>query len=182
MNALRLTLAIPLLFLALQASATGFDTDYFSIVAPVDFQGPVTQPMGDKGSVIAFVKPHPATQTNTLLQITVYDAGANAQLPKKEQLGPLSEKYLGQFMEGVKARRTNFTATAPTRVTLGGLPASRTTWSGSAQGQQLHGIMYCVIVGTRIISLHTQDFDTSPAGDISAAEAAIKAIRFKNGG
>ena len=46
----------------------------------------------------------------------------------------------------------------------------------------MHGIMYCVIVGTRIISLHPQDFDTSPASDISEADAAIKAIRFKNGG
>jgi len=41
--------------------------------------------------------------------------------------------------------------------------------------------MYCVVVGTLIISLHTQDFDTSPAGDISEAEAAINGIHFKNG-
>lgn len=182
MNIFRLAFLFLILFPALQASAAGFDAEDFSLAVPADFQGPITQPMGENGKVIAFLKPHPASKTNTLLQITIYNFGTGAQPPKKEQLGPLAERYLGEFMEGVKRRRTDFTSTAPTRVTLGGLPASRTTWSGTAQGQQLHGIMYCVVVGTRVISLHTQDFDTSPAGDIGAAEAAIRAIRFKNGG
>lgn len=182
MKTSRLALAFLLLFFTLHVRAAGIDTEDFSLTAPADFQGPITQPMGNAGSVTAFVKPHPDTKTNTLLQITVYNAGANAQPLKKEQLGPFSERYLGQFMEGIKARRTNFSSTAPTRVTLGGLPASRTTWTGSAQGQQMHGVMYCVIAGTRIISLHTQDFDTSPAADMAAAEAAIKGIRFKSGG
>lgn len=182
MNSFRLVLAILLLFLTLHVCAAEFDTDDFSMAVPENFQGPITQPMGNNGNVIAFIKPHPATKTNTLLQITIYNAGAGTQPPKKDQLGALAERYLGQFMEGVKGRRTNFSSTAPTSVTLGGLPASRTTWTGSAQGVQLHGIMYCVVVGTLIISLHTQDFDTSPVGDISEAEAAIKAIRFKNGG
>jgi len=124
MSSFRLVLAFLLLFLASQVRAAGFDTEDFSLEVPADFQGPITQPMGNNGNVIAFIKPHPATKTNTLLQITVYNPGTGTQPPEKTRLGSLAERYLGQFMEGVKGRRTNFSSTAPTSVTLGGLPAS----------------------------------------------------------
>jgi hypothetical protein len=39
--------------------------------------------------------------------------------------------------------------------------------------------MYCVIVGTKIVSLHVQDLATAPSANYLEAEAAIKAVRFK---
>ena len=182
MTLYRILVACCLVLSASGAPAAAFESELFALDVPGGFQGPISQSMGADGSVIAFTKPHPGAPTNTLLQITIYSAPAGAQPPRADQLGPLSERYLGQFLGGIERRRTDFSSTKPSRVTLGGLPATKVTWTGVAQGRQMRGTMYCVIVGTRVFSLHVQDFESAPPNYLREAEAALTSIRFKSGG
>jgi len=181
-NAFRHLLTVALLTAASAIRATTFETEILRIDVPNGFQDPVSERVGELATAIAFTKPHPDGPTRTLLQITVYDPGPNVPPPPKDQLGQLASRYLSQFLGGIERRRTNYSATPPTRITLGGLPAARATWSGSAEGKQLHGAMFSVIVGTKILSLHVQDLDTAPPANMQEAEAAVRRIQFKKGG
>jgi hypothetical protein len=161
--------------------AAAFDGGTYLLDVPAGFEGPISHSMGTEGSVVAFTKPHANAVTTTLLQITIFEISSHLPALPRQDLGPASERYLGQFLGGIERRRTNFASTPTTRVTLGGLPASRVTWVGETQGRKLHGVMYCVIVGRQVFQLHTQDFDTSPPGNLRDAESTIKRIRFKGG-
>jgi len=44
----------------------------------------------------------------------------------------------------------------PERIQLGGLPASRVMWAGNFNGTPVSGVMYCVVIGTTVVTLHTQ--------------------------
>ena len=40
----------------------------------------------------------------------------------------------------------------------------------------MHGTVYCVIVGARVVMLHTQTFDDAPEEDLAAAVRAIESV------
>lgn len=157
-----------------------FENEVLRLDVPKGFGGPIVGKMDDQAIVVAFTKPHSGASTSTLLQVTTYNPGASAP-PPKEQLGALADKYLPQFLAGIERRRSSYTASSPRRVTLGGIPASMASWSGMVEGAQAHGTMYCVIVGTKIVSLHVQDLVAAPSANYQEAAAAIRAIRFKTG-
>ena len=64
-------------------------------------------------------------------------------------------------------------------IELDEIPASRSQWSGTAQGQAMSGVMYCVVVGTVVVSFHTQDTEEGQPNDRNAAIAAFEGVRFK---
>jgi hypothetical protein len=177
--ALKRLAALLLIVASCAILAAPFESATYVLDVPVGFEGPISQSMGAEGSVIAFAKPHANVPTTTLLQISIFEVPTHLPALPRQDLGPASERYLGQFLGGIERRRSNFVSTGPTRVTLGGLPASRSTWVGEAQGRKLHGVMYCVIVDHQVFQLHTQDFDNSPPGNLRDAESSIKRIRFK---
>lgn len=181
MQTLRRLTAAVLVIASSPSWGTPFENDLLRLEVPTGFNGPIYGRMDERATAVAFSKPHADAPTSTLLQVTIFNTGAIEAAPK-EQLGSLADKYLPQFLGGIERRRTNYSATGPSRVTLGGIPASRARWSGSAEGRQLHGVMYCVIVGTKVLSLHVQDVDTAPASNFKEAEAAVKAVRFKTSG
>jgi hypothetical protein len=181
MHASRRLVALLLIAASCAVLAAPFEAETFILDVPVGFEGPISQSMGAEGSVVAFTKPHANAPTTTLLQITIFEVPSHLPALPRHDLGPASERYLGQFLGGIERRRSNFVSTVPTRVTLSGLPASRSSWVGEAQGRKLHGVMYCVIVGHQVFQLHTQDFDASPPSNLRDAESSIKRIRFKGG-
>jgi hypothetical protein len=42
----------------------------------------------------------------------------------------------------------------------------------------MSGVMYCVIVGDRVVIFHTQDFSDAPPGNRKAALEAIDSVSF----
>lgn len=118
--------------------AAPFENEVFRLDVPSGFGGPIFGKMDDQSTVVAFTKAHAGASTSTLLQVTTYNPGASAS-PPKEQLGALADKYLPQFLAGIERRRSSYTATAPRRVTLGGIPASVASWSGMLEGAKAHG-------------------------------------------
>lgn len=148
------------------------------IVAPKGFEGP-TSASENGANVAAYVRHKQGSEHSTLLQITTYDFGAKLIHLSKKDLGDGAEHYLLQFLGGIERRRINFHASGPTRLSLGGIPAARIEWTGVAQGQQMSGVMYCVIVGTKVVAFHTQGFADSPPSDRANALRAIESAKFR---
>jgi hypothetical protein len=181
MNSARLLIATFLVSLCISAYSAPYENEVLSLDVPAGFQGPVTQSLGAEAVVVAYTKPH-SSNRGTLLQITTYDFGSKLPKPTKQELGAAAEKYLLQFLAGIERRRSSFQTSKPMRLTLGGIPAARVAWKGVAEGQQMSGTMYCVVVGSRVISFHTQDFEGAPSENTAEAMRAFESVRFKHAG
>lgn len=166
---------------ATYAFGSEFVLDPLTISIPAGFEGPVSQSQG-KVSVTGFRKPRPGTDVATLLQISMYDFGPQlANIPKNE-LGNAAEKYLRELVAGVERRRTDFVLSPPARLQLAGIPVAKAKWTGKLNGLNTNGVMYCFLVGTRIISLHTQDTGSTPTNAMKEAMKAIESLRIITGG
>jgi len=181
MNSTRVLVAVSLLALGVTASAATFEDEVLSLEVPAGFQGPIRQSPSPDAVLVAYTKPHTG-ERGTLLQISTYELGS--KLPKftSAELGAAAEKYLLEFLTGVERRRSSFQASKPTRIMLNGVPAAQVTWKGVAQGARLHGTMYCVVIGSRVVSFHTQDFENAPAENTSEAIRAFESVKFKHAG
>lgn len=162
------------------ASAGTFSNELLTLSVPDGFEGPTTGTPGPGAKVTAYTKPYSGTSGGTLLQISTYDFRSALEGMPEEERGNASDYYVGQFLGGVERKRTSFSATRPERISLGGLPASRATWTGRFNGMATSGVMYCLIVGTTVVSLHTQDIDGAPPSNRSAAIAAIEGLIVRN--
>lgn len=173
-----------LLFLAVTSLAYGATAqlELVQIVVPPGFDGPTSASPGPGAHVDAYVRRISGHERGTLFQVTTYDFGSKLDGIPKEELGNGAEHYLLQFLGGIERQRTNFHALKPTRVLLGKIPAARVEWTGVAQGEQMSGVMYCVIVGTVVVTLHTQGFKDSPAPDRADALQAIESVKFRSEG
>ena len=170
-----------MLFGSCLAVAEPYEDALVRLDVPAGFQGPVSASQSANADVVAFRWPYAAGDASTLLQITKFGFGAAlAALPSDER-SDAAEFYLLQFLEGVARRRDAFESSEPVRLDLGGLPAAKIFWEGLAQGRRLSGIMYCVIVGTTVISFHTQDLDPVPLELREAIVTAIENVVLKRG-
>lgn len=171
---------LPVLYLFsvwLAAAATAQESP-FKINIPVGFEGPVVASHKSGAKVQAYMKKIPGAGRTTLLQITTYDFGSQLDELPDEKRGEAAGHYLSQFLSSVQQKRDSFESTDAARVVLDGIPAARVEWHGSSAGFNMSGVMYCVIVGSIVISLHTQGFEDSPAADTEAALAAIDSVTF----
>ena len=157
----------------------GFPSEIVQLLPPKGFEGPTSTDGPGGAHIEAYVHRISGTDRSTLLQLTTYDFGSKLEgIPKKE-LGNGAEHYLMQFLGGVERARMNFHASKPTQITLGGSPGARVDWTGEARGQSMSGVMYCVIVGTVVVTFHTQSFEDSPPEDRTAALHAIESVTFR---
>lgn len=62
-------------------------------------------------------------------------------------------------------------------MSLAGIPAARAQWTGGVGEIQATGVMYRVLVGSYIISLHTQDMGSEITPAMKLAMAAIEGVR-----
>jgi hypothetical protein len=177
----RALLATVLLMLCAVAHAAPYEDELLRLEVPAGFVGPVRQRQGAEGMAVAYSKPHTGDR-GTLLMIAIYDVGSKLPKLSKADLGAAAERYLLQFLSGVERRRTLFEASKPSRLELGGLPAARVTWRGIAQGFSMFGTMYCVIVGTRVVTFHTQDFEGAPPENTSEVIRSFESVQFKHAG
>jgi hypothetical protein len=62
-------------------------------------------------------------------------------------------------------------------VSLAGVPAARVQWTGGVGEIQAVGVMYCVLVGGSIISLHAQDMGSEITPAMQLAIVAIEGVQ-----
>lgn len=179
MKAIANLICFALLFPGACAFAETYTNDVLTLDVPAGFEGPTSGSPGPGAKVVAYSKPHAGVDGGTLFQITTYDFGSSLEGMPEEERGNASEHYLGQFLGGVERKRTAFRASPPERISLGGLPASRVMWTGNFNGTPVSGVMYCVVIGTTVVTLHTQDVDDAPPENRRAAMDAFEALRVK---
>ncbi|WP_313914090.1 hypothetical protein [Tahibacter sp.] len=162
------------------ACASEYSIAPIRIDIPSGFEGPNQQSQG-QATVVAFLKPHSDSAVKTLLQISFLDFGTQLQNVPKSDLDSSAAKYLLELAGGVERRRVDFKRSEPSSVMLGGLPGAKLTWTGRIDGMDAVGVMYCVVVGTRIISFHTQDVAAAPTPAMNDAVQAIESVKIDGG-
>lgn len=165
---------------AFAGHAEPYEDPLLRLEIPPGFQGPVSGSQDASTEIVAFRWPYPAGDASTLLQITKYHFGLMlAEMPEEER-GRAAQYYLQQFLGGIARRRSAFTSSEPVRVDLDGQPGAKVSWEGLAQGRRLTGVMYCVIVGTTVVSFHTQDFDPVPLALRDAIVRSLESVVWRN--
>lgn len=152
------------------------DVGPLSIAVPAGFDGPTT---GQKeGTVMtAWVKHRDGEDGGTVLQISIVDMGATLNGITVAQRAEDARHYLLEFIGAVARRRDNFKLGEVEPVPLAGVPAARVRWTGGVGEVQAIGVMYCMVLGTSIISMHTQDMGTEITPGMKLAMAAIEGVR-----
>lgn len=156
--------------------ARPFTAHGVTLEIPDGFNGPMVE-NADGARVYGFTQHASAPGTKTVLQMSVYDFGKNLPpdlSPKVLMDG--SKRYLLQFLKGVERRRTGFSQSDLVSMSLGGIPASKIAWKGDLQGRPTNGVMYCLIAGSTVISLHTQDSGNHVTPGMQQAIHAIEAL------
>ncbi len=149
---------------------------------PDGFEGPVQESPSPEASIVGYVKRVPGDDAGTLLQVSVYEfSQASGQkpddMPENRRIAA-TDRYLMQFLGGVEKRRKAFVRSPVSHLQIDGLPASRVHWSGIADGKPVSGTMYCVLLGSRVISFHMQSPKGAPKEDSLEARRAIEAVKF----
>jgi hypothetical protein len=173
-------LVFVLILVPFDATAESIETPALKMELPAGFkEGGLEIGKPREPNTRAFTKLDPKTAVNTVLELSAYDFGARMPNVPKEQLGEMADRYAAQFLEATKQRRQAFSAAPPVRVLLDGNPASKISWTGSVGGRSGSGMLYCTVVGTRVIRLQVQHLQVSPSEAFRQAEESIKAVRLK---
>ena len=173
----RLAAVLSILFVfASNVFAEQYKDKVIILDVPEGFEGPIEGSPGPQAKTVAYTRAYENEDGGTLFQITEYDMGEALLGMPEDKRGETADYYLGQFLGGVERRRANFAAAAPERIVLGGVPAARVKWTGEVAGKRTSGVMYCVVVGTVVVSFHTQDVEGAPPGNRSAAMRAFEGV------
>lgn len=146
------------------------------IKIPQGFEGPQRQSMGNGASSIAFTKKHSDGQNATLLQISIWAPGQKFPEMSDEELKQGSTQYLMQFLAGLSRQRTNFKKSEVEYITISGIPAAKIKWDGNVGDKSVHGVMYCYVFNSKIVSLHTQDLAEFEGFFTKLAEDSFESI------
>ena len=117
----------------------------------------------------------------TLLQLTAFDTKKSFPPLTQGEMWKVTDKYLRDVLKGVERRRAQFSKGTIAHISLGGAPASKIAWTGRVGDLPTNGIMYCVIVGSEIVSLHTQDAGTVITASMAQAVHAIESLTISRG-
>jgi hypothetical protein len=148
------------------------------ISVPEGFEGPIRSEE-DGGVTIAWVKRQPGKDSGTLLQVSAVDVGTSLDGISPAQQAEGARHYLLEFVNGIGQRRRNFELRDIEQVSLAGLPAARVRWTGAVGDNAAIGVMYCVLVGHSVVSLHTQDTGSTITAAMYSAMSAIEHVRVR---
>lgn len=172
-----LLIVFSLLLLPLDAAICA-DFGPISFTVPQGFDGPIGSGKGS-AKTAAWIKRHTDAQGGTLLQVTTYDEGPELRSIGSQARAAGARKYLLEFVAGVAQQRENFQLGAVESLSLAGVPAARVRWTGTVGSAAAIGVMYCVLVDTSIVSLHTQDMGSEITDAMKSAMAAIEAMQVR---
>ena len=148
------------------------------IAVPQGFDGPVRSDEGG-GVTIAWIKRRPASDIGTLLQVSWIDVDTSLDGFTPAQRAEGASHYLLEFIRGIAQQRADFELGDVERVTLARLPAARVRWTGTVRNHPAIGVMYCVLVGRYVVSLHTQDGGSEITPEMYSAIGAIEGARVR---
>jgi hypothetical protein len=156
----------------------GADAGPLVISVPEGFDGP-TRSDEAGGVTVAWVKHRPVSNGGTLLQVSAIDLGTSLDAFTPPQRAEAAKHYLLEFAKGIGQGLGDFKFGDLEQVTLAGLPAARGRWTGTVGGNPAVGVLYCVLVGRSVVSLHTQDVGPEITPAMYSAIGAIEGVRVR---
>jgi hypothetical protein len=156
----------------------GADVGPLVIPVPEGFDGPARSDEAG-GVTYAWVKHRPVSNGGTLLQVSAIDLGTSLDGITPAQRPEAVKHYLLEFAKGIGQGLGDFKFGDIEQVTLAGVPAARGRWTGTAGGSPAVGVLYCVLVGHSIVSLHTQDIGSEITPAMYSAIGAIERVRAR---
>jgi hypothetical protein len=174
----RIIISIVVIFLSSFSHANEFSFDDASINIPVGFEGPIKKNMGQGASTIAFQNLHEDGSNATLLQITTWNPGKTFPEMTDVELKKGAVQYLEQFLSGVARKRSHFEKSEIEYINISGVPVAKVNWTGEIDSKKAHGIMYCYVFNSKIISLHTQDLVKFNGLYLNQAVKAFESIKL----
>ena len=85
-------------------------------------------------------------------------------------------KYLLEMLGGIERHRSSYSRTAPEEVRLGSMKGVRARWKGTLHSLRTNGVMYCAIVGTRLLYFHAFGPGDAPDDELKEAIRAVEAL------
>jgi hypothetical protein len=158
--------------------ASAADAGPLVIAVPPGFDGPVRSDESG-GVTVGWVKREPASKVGTLLQVSAIDVGTSLDGFTPAQRAEAARHYLLEFIRGIARQRGDFELGDVEQVALARLPAARVRWTGTVGGHPAIGVMYCVLVGHWVVSLHTQDAGSEITPAMYSAIGAIEGVRVR---
>ena len=149
------------------------------IEIPFAFEGPVTANPTPGVEVFGFTKNHFVGGKSALLQISKFSPPGGVPELDEEERARFSKQYLLQFLGGIERQRSNFEKTQVEMITISGVPTAKINWKGVANGESLHGVMYCLIHSGSIMSFHTKDFTSYDSEFIDLAVTSIESLELE---
>jgi len=174
----RVLISIFFILLSFVTHASEFNFADASIDIPEGFEGPIERSMGQGASTIAFRNLHEDGNNATLLQITTWNSGKTFPEMTDDELKKGSAQYLEQFLSGIARKRNSFEKSEIEYIEISGVPAAKIQWSGEIDSKQAHGVMYCYVFNSKIISLHTQDLIEFNGRYLNQAVKSFESIKL----
>jgi hypothetical protein len=174
----RILISLVLFFISISTIANEYSFADASINIPNGFEGPIEQDMGPGTSVVAFRKLHEDGNNATLLQITTWNPGKSFPEMSDDELKKGAAQYLAQFLSGVARKRNHFEQSDIEFIKISDVPVAKVNWSGEFGSKKAHGVMYCYVFNSKIVSLHTQDLVEFNGLYLDQALQAFEAIKF----
>lgn len=137
--------------------ALAFEFPGGQIQIPDDFDGPISDTIGDDTKVFAFRKRNGEGLPDAQLQITIWAPSRELPAYTETELRSVAGLYLQQFFGGIERTRDNVTKHEPDFIEISGVPTARMTWQGKASDEEIQGTFYSLIHDSRVIILHSQD-------------------------
>jgi len=161
------------------ARAANFELDGFALAIPDAYQGPQTTSPMQNVQVHGFtVDAAPVPKPVMMILVRRMDAPADAPALKPEESLAISRKLAGDMLRGTEKRRTDFKATEPRDIQIGGQPAVDIEWTGKMNDIATSGRLFVMIHQTTAYFFHVMGAGP-PTKDMVSAIDAIKGLRKK---
>ncbi|GEM_PF-2304556 len=151
-----------LLFALLVACpALAFEFPGGQIEIPDDFDGPISDTVGDDTQVFAFRKQNGEGLPDAQLQITTWKPSRALPELQGEELEAVTQSYLLQFFGGLQRTRDEVRGQTPDFIDISGARTARMNWEGEVSGTPVRGRFYALIHDSKVVLLHSQDMAES---------------------
>jgi len=177
MRVMRRGLILVMICFAGYANAESFQFHGLTIAIPPGFDGPIESRPNAYAESVGFAVPGTAgVPTNTLQMTRLQLPGTPPAMSDDERFQFLSMQ-LTKMMKALENRRTAYSQTAFEKVKLGKLLAVRSGWTGMAQGIQMNGVFYCVLIDSGVIFLQASGPGDKPDAHQALAISALNALK-----
>ena len=157
------------------ANARDYRFDELTLNLPEGIQGPISMAPAPGVETIVFPgQGWPETPAN-VLQLTRRELGV-----KPTDAAGAASRHLLDLLGAVERHRSAYSQTPVEAVRLGSVAGVRAKWKGTLQGIVMNGVMYCALIGTRVLYFHAFGPGETPDEELKQLIGAVEGTRGRD--